>query len=150
MRDEPVIRFFYEKIYHLSSQPCLDTQVASHSLTWRHTPSREVTLPHMTSHSLTWRDVSLLQLTDKDKDRDWYKSMLKNFHSVEESTEKPKLPTVLKKASVYEKWVSILLTIINTWKMLHNIGLSIFMQGGLFIGRYSNQCSSVLKFNSRY
>lgn len=42
------------------------------------------------------------QLPDKEKDPDWYKSMLKNF-TANEAKEKPKLPTVLKKASVYEK-----------------------------------------------
>lgn len=47
-------------------------------------------------------NITRFQLAEKEKDRDWYKSMLKNFTAVE-AREKPKLPTVLKKASVYEK-----------------------------------------------
>ena len=47
-------------------------------------------------------NITRFQLAEKEKDRDWYKSMLKNFTAVE-AKEKPKLPTVLKKASVYEK-----------------------------------------------
>ena len=36
--------------------------LTSHSLTWRHTPSRNVTLPHVTSHTPS-RDVTLPRVT---------------------------------------------------------------------------------------
>ena len=46
-------------IYVILVAPCKTLQqVTSQSLTWRHTPSRDVT-----SHSLTWRDVTLSNVT---------------------------------------------------------------------------------------
>ena len=55
---------------HPPSRDVILPHLTSFSLTWRHSPSRDVILPHMTSFSLTWRhspsrDVILPHVTSQ-------------------------------------------------------------------------------------